>query len=86
MKAYECNNDIMAREDVVSLSTSGFNEKLPTIDYDIRGQEFAFMAAKERVELVIEHQEASRITICPVQRHRPYYGHLQAVPSPLGMC
>jgi len=36
------------REDVVDLGTSGFNEKLAAVDYDIRGQESAISNARER--------------------------------------
>ncbi|KAG8892205.1 hypothetical protein FRB99_002882, partial [Tulasnella sp. 403] len=51
-KEYECTNTSKAREDVVVLCTSGFNEKLAAIDYDIRGQESAITDAKERIRLV----------------------------------
>ena len=37
-KPYERKNDSKAREDVVVLSTSNFNEKLAAIDYDIRAK------------------------------------------------
>ena len=40
-KEYKCNNNSKVREDVVVLGTSGFNEKLTAIDYEIKGQEFA---------------------------------------------
>ncbi|KDQ59745.1 hypothetical protein JAAARDRAFT_127232 [Jaapia argillacea MUCL 33604] len=51
-KEYERKHDSGVREDVVVLGTSGFNEKLTSIDYEIRGQEFAITDAEERVELV----------------------------------
>jgi hypothetical protein len=49
---YERMNTSKAREDVVILGTSGFNEKLVAIDYNIKGQESAITDAKERIELV----------------------------------
>jgi hypothetical protein len=51
-KEYERQNDSKAREDVVVLGASGFNEKLAVIDYKIRGQEFAITDAEERIESV----------------------------------
>ena len=51
-KLYEHKYDSKAREDVVVLGTSSFNEKLAAIDYDIRGQEYAITDAQERIEEV----------------------------------
>ncbi|KZT29800.1 hypothetical protein NEOLEDRAFT_1153698 [Neolentinus lepideus HHB14362 ss-1] len=48
----EHTNTSKTREDVVILGTSGFNEKLAAIDYEIRGQEYAFTDADERIESV----------------------------------
>ncbi|KAG8892127.1 hypothetical protein FRB99_002936, partial [Tulasnella sp. 403] len=50
-KEYERTNTSKAREDVVVLGTSGFNEKLAAIDYDIRGQESTITDTKERIRL-----------------------------------
>jgi hypothetical protein len=49
-KPYERKNDSEAREDVIVLGTSCFNEKLEGIDYNIRGQEFAITDSKVRIE------------------------------------
>ncbi|KZT00087.1 uncharacterized protein LAESUDRAFT_764913 [Laetiporus sulphureus 93-53] len=49
---YDRKNDSKAREDVVVLSTSGFNENLTVIDDDIEGQESAITDAKERIDSV----------------------------------
>lgn len=51
-KEYERRDDSTAREDVVVLCTSAFNEKLAATDYEIRGQELAITDTKERVERV----------------------------------
>jgi hypothetical protein len=51
-KEYERRNDSKAREDVVILGTSGFNEKLAAIDYEIMGRQFAIADAEERIQSV----------------------------------
>ena len=45
-------DDSQPREDVVILGTSGFNEKLAAIDYEIRGKPHTITDARERIELV----------------------------------
>ena len=51
-KEYERKNNDKAREDVVVLGISGFNEKIAAIDYEIRGQEYAITDAEERIKSV----------------------------------
>jgi hypothetical protein len=51
-KEYERRDNSKPRDDVVILGTSGFNEKLAAIDYEIEGIPYEMSDAKERVELV----------------------------------
>ncbi|KAF9517860.1 hypothetical protein BS47DRAFT_1359377 [Hydnum rufescens UP504] len=51
-KEYERKNERKAREDVMVLGTSAFNNKLAIIDYEIKGHQVAITDAKERIELV----------------------------------
>ena len=56
-KEYECKDDSQAREDVVVLGTSGLNEKLAVIDYEIRGQNSAITYARRRIESVKDMED-----------------------------
>ncbi|KAG9033294.1 hypothetical protein FRB95_000389 [Tulasnella sp. JGI-2019a] len=49
---YEKMNNSKPREDVVILGTSGFNEKLAAIDYEIEGKLHLITDAQERIGLV----------------------------------
>jgi hypothetical protein len=68
-KEYQRRNHSKAREDVVVLGTSGFNEKLVAIDYEIRDQVSTITDAEERIqsvrdvddpELITEYEEAEQ--------------------------
>ena len=56
-KEYDCKDDSQAREDVVVLGTSGLNEKLAVIDYEIRGQNSAITYARRRIESVKDMED-----------------------------
>lgn len=58
---YECKNNNRAREDVIVLSTSGFDEKLTAIDYEIRGQGSAITDAEERIESVKDMDDPASV-------------------------
>lgn len=60
-KEYERRNDSKVREDVVILGTSGFNEKLAKIDYEIMGQRSAIIDAKERIQLVEDKDDSASV-------------------------
>ena len=51
-KEYERNNNSKPRQDIVILGTSGFNEKLAAIDYEIEGKQYVITDAKARISLV----------------------------------
>ena len=59
-KEYERKNNDKAREDVVILGISDFNEKLAAIDYEIRSQEYAITDVKERIKSVRERGKAGQ--------------------------
>lgn len=63
-KEYERGNNSKAREDVVVLGTSGFNEKLAAIDYEIEGQDFEIIDAEERIELFKYVDKPNSVTEC----------------------
>ena len=56
-KEYDCKDDSQTREDVVVLGTSGLNEKLAVIDYEIRGQNSAITYARRRIESVKDMED-----------------------------
>lgn len=61
-KEYKRSSTSQTREDLVVLGTSGFNEKLAAIDYEIQDQKSAIVDAIDRTKLVEGLDDSTSVT------------------------